>query len=85
MALIALSFVVARCGAVSAHVSSFFGTAIVSLAALLLALSFIHYRANARALDRGAYGENRALTAALAATVILISLALAIYLLITDG
>jgi putative membrane protein len=72
-------------GIADGHVSSYFGTAIVLLAALLLALSYVRYRATARALDRGEYGENRLLTAALAATVILIAVALAIYLLFTAG
>ena len=67
------------------HVSSYIGTAIVLLAALLLALSYVHYRATVRALDPGEFHEHRLLTAALAATVILIAIALAIYMLFTTG
>jgi putative membrane protein len=100
IALIALGFVVARFGLLlhqlslqtqrpdvglsGGHWSSIIGTVIVGLAAALLALSYLRYRAAAHALDRGTYHDSRSLAIGVVLAVIAIAVALAVYLLITS-
>ena len=66
------------------HASSLFGTAIVLVAAVMLALSYLRYRRNARALDSGTFADTRLLTTGLAVSTIGVAVLLAIYLLLTS-
>ena len=66
------------------HSSSIFGTAIVLVAAVLLALSYLRYRRNANALDRGQFADTRLLTTGLAICTIGVALLLAVYLAFTS-
>jgi putative membrane protein len=100
IALIALGFVVARFGLLlhqlslqtqrpdeglsGGHWSSIIGTLIVGLAAALLALSYLRYRAAAHVLDRGIYHDSRSLAIGVVLAVISIAVALAVYLLLTS-
>ncbi len=100
IALIALGFVVARFGlflrelasqgkqvapgALGGHASSIFGTIIVLLAGVLLALSYLRYRRTVQALDQGMFRASVGLVAGVVAVVILIALGLAVYLLLTS-
>lgn len=100
IALIGLGFVVARFslflrqlavqnsqvaqGLLGGQRASIIGTIIVGLAALLLGLSYLRYRAAAQALDRGRYDDRRGLAVSVVAVVILIAIALIVYLVITS-
>lgn len=67
----------------SPRLSSIFGAAIVALAAVLLATSFVRYVHVGRALDQGAYRDSRWLIAVLTVLSVLIALLLVAYLLLT--
>jgi putative membrane protein len=96
IALIGLGFVVARFhlllrespsppnGLFGAHPTSWLGTGIVILAALLVALSHARYLHAAHGLDQGTYRDSRLLTASLSAVTVVIAIVLAIYLVITS-
>jgi len=100
IALIGLGFVVARFslflrqlavqnhqanqGLLSGHCSSIIGIVIVGLAALLLGLSYLRYRAAAQALDHGSYHDSRGLAVGAVTIVVLVALALVVYLAITS-
>jgi uncharacterized membrane protein YidH (DUF202 family) len=63
--------------------SSWLGTVIVVLAAVLVALSYARYVQIAHELDQGTYCDRRWLTTGLMLVVVLISIVLSIYLVVT--
>jgi putative membrane protein len=99
VSLIGLGFVVARFGLLlhqdhasivrsaprpfGVSLSSWLGTVIVVLAAVLVALSYARYGQIAHALDLGTYCDRRRLTTGLMLVVVLISIVLSIYLVVT--
>jgi uncharacterized membrane protein YidH (DUF202 family) len=99
--LIGLGFVVARFGLflrelglpgsspgqgiIGEYWSTILGTLIILLAALLLGLSYLHYRGTAQALDQGIYSHRRGLSLGMVSIVLLIALGLAVYLPLTSS